>query len=72
MESLRDPGFPSARERGNFRIQKRVTSKEDEGEDESDEWKGNSNLNSALSRYRIQVLITKEWSGVVPGTENGI
>ena len=33
---------------------------------------GDSNLNSGLSRYRIQVLITKEWNGVVPGTENGI
>ena len=28
MESLKDPGFPSARERGNFRIWKRVTSRE--------------------------------------------
>ena len=32
----------------------------------------NSNLNSDSSRYRIQVLITKEWNRVVPGTENGI
>ena len=31
-----------------------------------------SNLNSAYSSYRIQVLITKEWNEVVPGTENGI
>ena len=33
---------------------------------------GDSNLNSAYSSYRIQVLITKEWNEVVPGTENGI
>ena len=57
MESLRDPRFLSASERGNFWIQKRVTNKEDKGEDKSDEWKGNSNLNSAYSSYRIQVLI---------------
>ena len=30
-----------------------------------------SNLNSASSSYRIQVLITKEWARVVPGTGNG-
>ena len=31
----------------------------------------NSNLNSDYSSYRIQVLITKEWARVVPGTGNG-
>ena len=30
-----------------------------------------SNLNSDYSSYRIQVLITKEWARVVPGTRNG-
>ena len=40
MESLRDPGFPNARERGNFRIRKRVTNRKKEGEDELDERMG--------------------------------
>ena len=76
MEFLKDPRFPSVRERGNsglrnFQIQKRVTSRGYQGEDKSDEWKRNSNLNSDYSSYRIQVLITKEWARVVPGTGNG-
>ena len=48
--------------------------REDEREDESDEWKRNSrdsNLNSDYPSYRIQVLITKEWARVIPGTEKG-
>ena len=44
----------------NFWIQKQVTSKEDEGEDESDEWKGNSsgdsNLNSGILATEYKCL----------------
>ena len=49
MESLRDPGFPSSSERGNFWIRKQVMNREDEREDESDEWKRNSNGDSNLN-----------------------
>ena len=61
MESLRDPGFPRARERGNFQIQKQVTNRGDEREDESDEWKrnsssGDSNLNSGILATEYKCL----------------